>query len=135
MTHPLSYSIFLPDIDVRLVIDDEETNGADGLVQVYVNGHWGAICGDDFGDLEADAVCYNVGFDKASEVHHSATELYNSWPDRVFLENFDCFKCDYYYGGCYSMSDCDYESLEDYSCLSYDYVGVECDDGGSSDCK
>ena len=93
---------------------------------MYVNGHWGAICGDDFSDLEADAVCHSLGFDKASEVHHSATELYNSWPDRVFLENFDCFECAYWYGGCYSMSDCDYDSLVDYSCSSYDYVGVEC---------
>ena len=93
---------------------------------MYVNGHWGAICGDNFGVIEAETVCSSLGFDAAYDWHHSATELYNSRTDRVFLENFTCYGCDYYYSGCYSMFNCDYDSLVDYSCSSYDYVGVEC---------
>ena len=113
-------------IEVRLVVNDAETNDNKGLVQVFVDGHWGGICRGrgGFGGNEANVVCRSLDrqFTQGMPVYFAA-ELYNSWPDeKAFLKNFDCFACSL----CHFMTDCSYEALVDSSCSSDDFVGVEC---------
>ena len=39
----------------------------EGVVQVYLNNTWGNICRDvDFGQTEADTICYQMGYTGAS---------------------------------------------------------------------
>ena len=37
------------------------TNGK-GRVEVCVDGHWGTVCGEGWGDTEAGLVCVRLGF-------------------------------------------------------------------------
>ncbi|CAL4111130.1 unnamed protein product, partial [Meganyctiphanes norvegica] len=57
---------------VRLVGGSE----SDGSVQVKVNGVWNFICDDDFGFLEADTICHDLGFMDA--YYYSENDHYNS---------------------------------------------------------
>ena len=46
-----------------------------GLAQIYCNGEWGTICGDNYyyygiGDIEADTVCRQLGYTGSSSTGH-----------------------------------------------------------------
>lgn len=34
----------------------------EGTVQVFVNGVWGSICDDHWGDVDAGIICHMLGF-------------------------------------------------------------------------
>ena len=43
------------------------SSAKEGVVQVYLNNTWGNICrDDDFGQTEADTICYQMGYTGAS---------------------------------------------------------------------
>ena len=48
--------------DLRLA-DRIDVNGyATGALQVYLNGAWGAVCGNRFGRVDASVACRQLGF-------------------------------------------------------------------------
>ena len=51
------------DVQIRLQ-DSQYTN--QGLVEVYCNGQWGTVCDDEFGQMEANTVCRQLGYTRAA---------------------------------------------------------------------
>ena len=52
---------------IRLVINDRLTNGIiisenKGTVEIFYNGTWGTVCGDNWGFSEAEVACHMLGF-------------------------------------------------------------------------
>ena len=45
---------------VRLLVNGAP-NSLKGTVQVYINGSWGNICMNMFGDSEAEVICHQMG--------------------------------------------------------------------------
>ena len=51
--------------DIRLV--DGSTN-REGRVEVCVDGYWGTVCGEGWGETEASLVCSKLGFPRLCEL-------------------------------------------------------------------
>lgn len=49
---------------LRLVTSSGETsiNENSGRLEIYINGKWGTICDDSFGEIEAEVACQQLGF-------------------------------------------------------------------------
>ena len=41
-----------------------------GLVEIYCSGQWGTVCDDRFGQTEANTVCRQLGYYRASGYDH-----------------------------------------------------------------
>ena len=53
--------------DVRLVQGTFTAPGlSSGRVEIYINGEWGTVCDDLWGQTESDVVCRQLGFQRAS---------------------------------------------------------------------
>ena len=52
---------------VRLVQGTFTTSSlTSGRVEIYINGEWGTVCDDFWGQTESDVVCRQLGFQRAS---------------------------------------------------------------------
>lgn len=50
----------LTEWSLRLV--EKEMSEYKGRVDIYINNHWGSVCGDSWGDIEAAVVCRQLGW-------------------------------------------------------------------------
>jgi len=56
-----AYLFQVPTTPMRLRMDDTQTFGSKGLVELYHNGKWGTICSDEFSIQAAEVVCGMLG--------------------------------------------------------------------------
>ena len=52
---------------VRLILGDTVNRG---IVEVYCNGRWGRVCGDDFSATAGHSVCRQLGYSVARRSNH-----------------------------------------------------------------
>ena len=50
---------------IRLNNDGDQSRINSGRLEIYVNGVWGTVCDDGFGLTEANAACWQLGYDGA----------------------------------------------------------------------
>ena len=46
-------------------------------MEVYCNGQWGTVCDNGFGRTEADTVCRQLGYERASDYNHLSMYEYD----------------------------------------------------------
>ena len=51
--------------DIRLITNEGSTSTAEGRLEVFLNGQWGTVCEDDFGQEDGNVACRQLGFQGA----------------------------------------------------------------------
>ncbi|CAC5407328.1 LRP5_6 [Mytilus coruscus] len=62
----------------------------EGTVQVFVNGVWGSICDDQWGDVDAGVICHMLGFGREHAVAVSDARYGTSQVTPIFLDEVAC---------------------------------------------
>ncbi|XP_052078042.1 low-density lipoprotein receptor-related protein 4-like [Mytilus californianus] len=62
----------------------------EGTVQVFVNGVWGSICDDHWGDVDAGVICHMLGFGREHAVAVSDARYGTSQVTPIFLDEVAC---------------------------------------------
>ena len=71
----------------------------EGRVEVFSHGSWGTICGERFDMIDADVICKELGYAKAS----SKKVTINKSADpsmKIHINNLDCHHSDYFWRFC-----------------------------------
>ncbi|KAG9264047.1 deleted in malignant brain tumors 1 protein isoform X1, partial [Astyanax mexicanus] len=71
--------------DIRLV---NGTGDCNGRVEIYHDGQWGTVCGDNWDMKDAEVVCRQMGCGRALNATRSAHVVDGSGPK--FFDNVDC---------------------------------------------
>ena len=58
----------------------------EGRVEVCVDGHWGTVCGEGWGDTEAGLVCARLGFPREGEYKRTITHYIVYYTNRTEKE-------------------------------------------------
>ncbi|CAG2249585.1 unnamed protein product [Mytilus edulis] len=62
----------------------------EGTVEVFVNGVWGTICDDHWGDVDAGVICHMLGFGRKHAVAVSGALYGTSQTTPIFLDEVAC---------------------------------------------
>ena len=101
------------DVPVRLVDGPYEYAGR---VEVYYNGEWGTVCGDGWDLNNAQVICRQLGYGRAS-----FTSYYGAGSGRMWLTNVNCI------GSELAIEDCSHSGWGDVkSCSHLEGAGVRC---------
>ncbi|XP_071177691.1 scavenger receptor cysteine-rich domain-containing protein DMBT1-like [Mytilus edulis] len=103
-------------MEVRLV---DGNNSLEGRVEIYVNGIWGTICDDGFGDEEASVICGMLGYHNAGSVPYSKAHFGEGYGS-IVLDDLNCI------GTETDIFDCQSDGLFQHNCRHSEDAGVAC---------
>ena len=72
--------------DIQLVDGDPNTNGSEGRVELCINGVWGTVCDDFWGDEEAAVVCSQLGYGRSKPIIYTSTCTLCTFCVKAFLK-------------------------------------------------
>lgn len=61
--------------DVRLVSEENVGGATTGVLQVFCDGAWGAVCNANFGNSDAVVACRQLGFAAGAPVTHAFADV------------------------------------------------------------
>ena len=106
-------SVTCNDGDIRLVNGSTEY---DGLLEVCYLNQWGTICGDFFGDLDAQVACRQLGLN----TDQASAQLSFGYGLFILLANVQCR------GGEDRLVDCVHSGFGDNRCFHFADAGIIC---------
>ena len=89
-----------------------------GRVEVYYGGTWGTVCDDDWDIKDANVVCRQLGFSRASSAPGSAK--YGQGSDPTWMDDVKCN------GNEGSLFDCAHAGWGTENCSHREDASVEC---------
>ncbi|XP_063448102.1 putative DMBT1-like protein [Mytilus trossulus] len=101
---------------VRLVDGDDSL---EGRVEINVNGEWGTICDDGFGDEEASVICGMLGYNETGSVPHIEA-FFGEGYGSIVLDDLKCI------GTETDIFDCQSGGLFQHNCQHSEDAGVVC---------
>ncbi|XP_012286653.1 uncharacterized protein LOC105703113 isoform X2 [Orussus abietinus] len=96
-------------------------NTNEGRVEVKILGHWGQVCDDGFGMINADVICKELGFNLGALSVRLGGFYGNLDPPSRFL--VDQLKCR---GNETSLRECDFDGWGVHNCQPEEAVGIVC---------
>ena len=99
--------------DIRLVNGSSEY---DGLLEVCYLNRWGTICGDFFGDLDAQVACRQLGLN----TNQASAQFAFGYGIFILLENVQCRGVEE------RLVDCVHNGFGDHSCFHFADAGIIC---------
>lgn len=93
-------------------------NSSEGRVEVTRNGTWGTVCDDSWNIQDANVVCRQLGFERASAAISNA--LFGSGVGPIYLDDVRCF------GNEASLDQCFASPWGVHNCRHYEDAGVRC---------
>ena len=106
-----------PPAPLRLMRGDVGSSSPAGLLEIYINGEWGTICNDGFGDEEARVVCKQLGYTGGERAPQGT---YGEGRGPIWLDDIDCSS------DAETLSDCTHNGIGEHNCGHDEDVGVEC---------
>ena len=101
--------------DVRLVGGDSRN---EGRVEVYHDGQWGTVCDDSWHEIDADAICKQLGFESAQQIFYNAK--YGQGVGPILVDQINCP------AGVQSILDCKHKGWGNHDCQHSEDAGVIC---------
>ena len=89
-----------------------------GRVEVYHDGQWGTVCGDNWDIVDANVVCRQLGFLNATS--SSGAAKYGEGSGRIWMDEIHC------QGGEASLLECGHEGWGQHDCVHSKDASVEC---------
>ena len=88
-----------------------------GRVEIYHDGQWGTVCGEDFDKEDADVVCKMMGYGEGLVVRD---ERYGPGSDPIWLDDVNCQAHET------DLDDCEHRPWGEHNCDHDNDIGVEC---------
>ncbi|XP_012060148.1 PREDICTED: LOW QUALITY PROTEIN: uncharacterized protein LOC105623362 [Atta cephalotes] len=96
-------------------------NSYEGRIEVKILGHWGQVCDDGFGMINADVICKELGFDLGALEVRPGGFYGNLDPPTKFM--VDQLKCR---GNETTLRECDFNGWGVHNCQPEEAVGIVC---------
>ena len=95
----------------------------EGRVEVYYQGAWGTVCGDDWDLDDAHVVCHTLGYPRASAYYTNAT--FGEGTGEIILDNVNCT------GSESNIAFCQHNGYLSHNCEHRQDAGVTCEGFGN----